>query len=60
MTKKRELRIRVDEAIIAKLKEVKKELDAPSYKSVLRTLLGVKQKPWFSKEAILKVVKKHD
>ncbi len=36
-----EIRIRVDQVLLEKLKEHKKTLDAPSYNSALRTLLGV-------------------
>ena len=43
MTKKREMRIRVEQAVLDKLKEFKKEIDAPSYNSALRTALGMKE-----------------
>ena len=53
--REQELRIRVDRAIIDKLKEFKKELDAPSYKSALRTLLGVKENEPVVEKAIAKI-----
>lgn len=42
--KEREIRIRVDQAIIDKLKEFKEELDEKSYNGVLRKVLGVGEK----------------
>lgn len=53
--REQELRIRVDRAIIDKLKEHKKTLDAPSYKSALRTLLGVKENESTVDAAVAKI-----
>jgi hypothetical protein len=39
--KEKEIRIRVDQAIIDKLKEYKEEIDSGSYGDTLRTLLGI-------------------
>ncbi len=53
--REQELRIRVDQAVIDKLKEFKKELDAPSYNSALRKLLGVKENEPVVEKAIARI-----